>query len=74
MEKIIMTFRGYSEIDKNDLKITDLNLNKIDVSEMSVNDILEMYKKGECYVTFDDSYKATLDGEITIELDKEELW
>ena len=72
MEKIIMTFNGYSEIDKNDLVVVDTEKHeKIDISEMSVEEIIEMYNNGDCYVTFEDTYKATLDGEITISLETE---
>jgi hypothetical protein len=74
MEKLIMEFKGHSEIDKEDLvleRIEGTDMVRVDTQDLELEDILKGVDNGEYYVNFIKTYKNTLDGEIEIELTEE---
>ena len=74
MEKLVLNFEGYSDIDKNDVVIETINpvtsfMEKVDVSNMTTKEIVEGVKNGIYYINFMETYKNTLDGDCTLELE-----
>jgi hypothetical protein len=75
MEKLVLNFEGYSDIDKNDVVIETINpvtsfMEKVDVSNMTTKEIVEGVKNGIYYINFMETYKNTLDGECILELEE----
>jgi hypothetical protein len=72
MEKLIMAFQGYSEIDKEDLVVEKIENGKmvpVDTKEMEIDEITQRIDEGELFVNFVKSYENTLDGSITINVE-----
>ena len=44
-------------------------MEKVDVSNMTIKEIVEGVKKGIYYINFMETYKNTLDGDCTLELE-----
>jgi hypothetical protein len=75
MEKLVLNFNGYSDIDKNDVVVEKINaengnMERVDVSDMTTKEIIEGVKKGEFYINFMETYANTLDGECSLELEE----
>ena len=77
MEKICIDFEGFISLDKNDIKITSIDektgcMIPVDVTNLSVKEIIDGYKKGNYYISLDDNFKFALDGEENCTLDYDE--
>ena len=74
MEKLVLNFSGYSDIEKNDIVIERINsesgnMEKVDVTNMTSKEIIKGIKKGEFYINFMETYANTLDGDCSLELE-----
>lgn len=77
IEKLVIVFHGHSEIDKNDIVITEIddksgNMIPVNPKELTTNEIIRGINEGIYYVSFEETYAKTLDGEIKIDVEKEE--
>lgn len=75
MELINIDFKGWIQVDKDDL-VMDHNqpgtYGKVKVEQMTAEEIIDGYRKGKYDLDFEATYKKTLDGEELYELSIEE--
>ena len=74
MEKLVLNFNGYSDIDKDDVVLETINeksgvMERVDVTLLTLKEMVDGVKKGLYYINFEETYKHTLDGEIELELE-----
>lgn len=79
MERFIIDFKGHIELDKNDLKIQNIdnstgNMVPVDPTSMTSDEIVGAIRRGEIYISFMECYAEALDGteEFEVEVEKDE--
>lgn len=64
LEKVIIDYSGWIAVDKNDIKIEDVNGNKIDTDNLSAQEISDLLTKGKAILTsFGETHLQAVDGE-----------
>ena len=72
-----MDFKGFSELDKEDLVIEKPHDNVIDgmiavdIEDIPASIIISKLNKGEWFVNFEKTFAKTLDGEIEISISED---
>lgn len=76
MTRFTIEFKGYIEVDKEDLKIQRIdeegNMINVNPNDLTSEEILNGIRKGDFYISFVECYQQALDGSEEFEVEYEE--